>query len=165
MPCLSFPTRTEISRSTSSGADGKPAGIAGLALNITKTGSISGEKFNDANGNQVKGAGESGLAGWVIYLDQNNDGQLNSTSDQNINIPAPNIPQPIIDATSTGGATTKNQLQYEDAGTVLNLTVTLDITHTFDADLRVWLISPTGTKVQAVREYWQLSRQFHAHHV
>ena len=73
---------------------------------------------------------------------------MNSTSDQNINVPAPNIPQPIVDATSTGGSTTKNQLQYEDAGTVLNLTVTLDITHTYDADLRVWLISPTGTKVK-----------------
>jgi hypothetical protein len=36
--------------------------------------SVSGQKFNDLNGNHSKDAGEPGLANWTIYLDSNNDG-------------------------------------------------------------------------------------------
>ena len=36
---------------------------------------ISGQKFNDLNGNGVKDPGEPGLAGWTIFLDLNNNGQ------------------------------------------------------------------------------------------
>ena len=39
-------------------------------------GSISGVKFNDLNGNGIRDAGESGIDGVIIYLDLNNDGQL-----------------------------------------------------------------------------------------
>jgi subtilisin-like proprotein convertase family protein len=133
---------------TVKGADGAPAGIAGLAINTTHVGSIAGQKFDDANGNQSHDSGEAGLPGWVVYLDLNNDGQLNSTSDQNINVPAPHVPQPISDFNGDiGGSTTKNQLDYEDSGDILDLNVTLNISHQYDADLRVWLVSPTGTQV------------------
>lgn len=40
--------------------------------------SISGQKWNDLNGDGVKDANEPGLAGWTIYLDQDNDGVLDS---------------------------------------------------------------------------------------
>ena len=39
-------------------------------------GSISGQKFNDQNGNGIKDEGENGLAAWTIYLDSNNNGVL-----------------------------------------------------------------------------------------
>jgi len=42
-------------------------------------GSISGVKFNDLNGNGLRDAGESGIDGVTIYLDLNNDGQLDGT--------------------------------------------------------------------------------------
>jgi hypothetical protein len=35
---------------------------------------ISGQKFNDVNGNGVHDIGDPGLAGWTIYVDYNNDG-------------------------------------------------------------------------------------------
>ena len=38
-------------------------------------GSISGQKFLDANGDGAKGSGESGLQGWTIFLDSNGNGQ------------------------------------------------------------------------------------------
>ena len=44
--------------------------------NILKKGSISGVKFHDRNGNGVRDEGEEGLAGWVIYIDENNNGKL-----------------------------------------------------------------------------------------
>lgn len=37
---------------------------------------IQGTKWNDLNGNGVQDEGETGLSGWTIYLDQNNNGQL-----------------------------------------------------------------------------------------
>lgn len=39
---------------------------------------IRGVKWDDKNGNGVKDAGEPGLAGWTIFLDQNSNGQLDS---------------------------------------------------------------------------------------
>lgn len=42
----------------------------------TKRGSISGTKFNDVNGNGRKDVSEAGISGWTIYLDNNNNQQL-----------------------------------------------------------------------------------------
>src|SRR5207249_2276320 len=38
--------------------------------------SISGQAFNDTNGNGSKDLGEPGLSGWTIFLDNNNNGTL-----------------------------------------------------------------------------------------
>ena len=40
---------------------------------------ISGQKFDDRNGNGAKDPGEPGLAGWTIQLDLNNDGSIDQT--------------------------------------------------------------------------------------
>lgn len=45
-----------------------------------KYGSISGQKFNDLNGNGVKDANEPGLSGWTIELDKDADGSVDSTT-------------------------------------------------------------------------------------
>ncbi|MBE9067875.1 hypothetical protein IQ260_14570 [Leptolyngbya cf. ectocarpi LEGE 11479] len=41
-------------------------------------GKIVGNKFEDANGNAIWDSGESGLSGWTIFLDENDDRQLNA---------------------------------------------------------------------------------------
>ena len=38
------------------------------------TGSVAGRKFEDINGNGILDAGEFGLANWLIYVDDNNNG-------------------------------------------------------------------------------------------
>lgn len=38
------------------------------------TGSVSGVKFEDLNGNGTKDGGEAGLEGWTIFLDENSNG-------------------------------------------------------------------------------------------
>jgi uncharacterized repeat protein (TIGR01451 family) len=43
-------------------------------FNTEKVSTISGVKFNDANDNGVKDAGEVGLAGWTIFIDANANG-------------------------------------------------------------------------------------------
>jgi uncharacterized protein (DUF2141 family) len=51
---------------------------------------LSGNVFNDVNGNGVKDTGDNGLSGWVVYCDLNNDGKFeanenNKTTDSNGN--------------------------------------------------------------------------------
>src|SRR6266508_2047658 len=41
-------------------------------------GEISGIKFNDVDGDGIYDAGEAGLAGWTIFIDSNNNGQLDA---------------------------------------------------------------------------------------
>lgn len=49
-----------------------------FTVNQVNTTEIRGTKWNDLNGNGVQEAGEPGLAGWTIYLDQNLNGQLDT---------------------------------------------------------------------------------------
>ena len=44
--------------------------------NRAQQGSISGQKFNDLDGDGVKDGGEAGLQDWTIFLDQNTNGLL-----------------------------------------------------------------------------------------
>jgi serine-aspartate repeat-containing protein C/D/E len=60
------------------------------------TGSISGHKFNDLNGDGVQQAGEPGLAGLTVFLDTNNNGILDNgetstTTDANGDYTFPNL--------------------------------------------------------------------------
>ncbi len=122
------------------------AAIAGVAIAPTKVGSIQGQKWNDVNGDRVHDASEAGLPNWVIYLDVNNDGILNSTSDQDLTVASPDIPQAIHDYT-----TVKSELSFEEVGTIADIDVMLDITHTYDSDVKVYLVSPSGTRVKLVQ--------------
>ena len=43
---------------------------------VDNQGLIAGKKWNDLNGDGIKDNNEPGLAGWTIYLDENENGQL-----------------------------------------------------------------------------------------
>jgi serine protease len=47
-------------------------------------------------------------------------------------------------------ATVVSTITVADAVTIRDLTVTLDITHTYTKDLRIWLVGPDGTSVKLV---------------
>jgi hypothetical protein len=60
------------------------------------TGSISGQKFNDLNGDGIRQAGEPVLSGLTVFLDTNNNGVLDhgetsTTTDANGNYTFPNL--------------------------------------------------------------------------
>jgi subtilisin-like proprotein convertase family protein len=140
--------------------DGLEAGIGGIAIAPTKVGSISGEKWNDVNGNQIKDSNEAGLPGWTIYLDLNNNGQLDlvSSPDQVITQASTDIPQAIPDNSLTG---VKSALDFAGVGLVKDVNVTLDITHTYDADMDVYLVSPLGTRVKLFANVGLSGDNFH----
>ena len=140
---------------TSTGEEGAAAAVAGLAISTTKVGSISGTKFNDANGNRVQDTGEEGLEGWVIYLDANNDGELNSTLGQTVEVVSPDSPQPLQD-----NSTIKSELTVEAIGHVVDIDVLIDIDHTYDSDLLIYLVSPNGTRVKLVEDTGAAQQNF-----
>ncbi|MHB0954937.1 MAG: putative Ig domain-containing protein [Pirellulaceae bacterium] len=45
-----------------------------IEVTETVTAEIRGTSFNDADGSGTRGAGEPGLAGWTVYLDENRNG-------------------------------------------------------------------------------------------
>jgi len=135
LPQLDLPP--DSSAALSAGASG--VGPSGLDA----VGSISGVVFNDRNGNGAQGAGEPGLAGWTVYLDSNGNGSLDVSS--SLATPSStDVPKAINDFATVASALPVSGL----SGTVADVNVTLDITHTYDADLTVTLIGPGGTRVQ-----------------
>jgi subtilisin-like proprotein convertase family protein len=146
---------------------GFQAGVAGLAIVPIRPigpptpGSISGEKWNDVDGNRNNDPGEVGLPGWTIYIDENNNGQLDSITtpdqpDQTVTKASPDLPQTIQDYT-----TIKSDLVFPAQGSILDVNVALDITHTYDSDLHVTLISPSGTQLVLFANIGPNQHNFH----
>ncbi len=102
---------------------------------------IHGSKWHDENGNGRQDPGEPGLAGWDVYLDENNNDLLDDAS---ASVGSADAPKPLADL-----ATTISTLSVKDVvGRITDVNVHLDITHTFDGDLEAVLVSPAGTRVQ-----------------
>ena len=55
-----------------------PSSAMAATVDVTPviTGEIRGAKFDDLDGNGMRGPGEPGLAGWTVFLDDNADGLL-----------------------------------------------------------------------------------------
>lgn len=108
---------------------------------VVNEGSIAGIKWNDENGDGIKDEGEDGLPGWRIYIDENQNGEFDPDIAENIS--ATDLPRGISDL-----GTLNSPLVVDAFGSVVSVEVTLNITHSFDADLDVFLISPSGTQVE-----------------
>lgn len=103
---------------------------------------IQGTKFNDVNGNgQRGGTAEVGLRGWTIYDDKNGNGVRDQTQQT---YAASGLPMNIRDTTTINVPVTVTGMP----GFVQDVNVTLDITHPYDADMDVYLVAPSGKKVE-----------------
>ena len=77
------------------------------------TGELHGTKWNDLDGDGVRDAGESGLAGWTVYLDLNANGQLDVGSvtiepDDHTAGTLLNTVDPAVTLSAIGTSTTTN---------------------------------------------------------
>ncbi len=61
---------------------------------------------------------------------------------QTVTVASPNVPVPIADLT-----TITSTLEITNLAAIADINVQLNITHTFDGDLRIELISPKGTRI------------------
>lgn len=114
---------------------------------------IEGTKWNDANGNGQLDFNESGLAGWTIFLDNNNNGILDSAT---TTVSAAGLPLAIPDLGQIlSGLTVSNVV-----GALSDVNVTLSINHTRDSDMDVFLISPAGTRIQLFTDVGTTGQNF-----
>ena len=118
---------------------------------------IAGEVYLDSNQNGAPDTGEPGLGGWTVYLDQNNNGVFDqnqgSVSSPSLDGPKAipdNVPSGVNSTISISGVT----------GAITHATLTFDITHTFDQDLKITLISPTGTQMLLVNRVGGAGQDF-----
>jgi subtilisin-like proprotein convertase family protein len=133
--------------------DAAESGIAGLAIRPGTFGSISGQKWNDENGDGIKDPSEPGIPGWTIFFDDNDNGELDSTFATTI--ASVDVPQDVGDYT-----TVKSELLFQGVREIFDVNVTLDISHTFDADVNVFLISPSGTRVELFSDIGGVQENF-----
>ncbi|MBC8107880.1 MAG: S8 family serine peptidase [Anaerolineae bacterium] len=102
--------------------------------------SIAGQVFYDVVGDGLNNGPDYGIAGQTVYLDTNGNGSFDGSS---MAFGSSDVPKTVPDLTTTSSNLSVTGL----ATAVERVTVTLSIAHTFDSDLSVVLISPTGTRV------------------
>jgi subtilisin-like proprotein convertase family protein len=111
-----------------------------LTATPTTPGYISGSVYNDLDGDGTRDATEPGLSGWTVFRDDNNNGVVDIVGTKAITNSTPtNLPD-LATTTST-----LNVIGLTGAVTDVNLK--LNITHTYDGDLQIFLTSPAGTKI------------------
>ena len=109
--------------------------------------SIAGTVFNDTNFNGVQDSGELAMPGTTVFMDSNSNGLLDSGT---VTKSSTDVPKAITDATALGkpSRVVSTQAVSGLAGRITKVTVQLSVTHAYDADLLVSLISPSGIRVQ-----------------
>lgn len=103
--------------------------------------SIAGKVFYDINLNGAIDAGEGGLSGWTVFADLNNNGSIDSSS---ASYPSSDVPKTIND----NATVTSTRVVSGVAGNITDVDVTINITHTYVADLDLFLVGPNGTRVE-----------------
>lgn len=103
-------------------------------------GNLSGQVWNDINGDGLQNESEQPLVGWGVYLDENRNGQLDQTNIQRTNSSGADITEvfTLFSTVNVTGATLP----------IVDVNVTLNFTHPSVDDLDVFLISPFGTRVE-----------------
>ena len=104
------------------------------------SGEIEGVLVEDVNGDGEQQTGEGALVGETVFLDLNDNGVLDLGT---ITAASTDVPVDVPD-----NATVTSSLVITDGARIADLNVTLDITHTYDGDLKVYLVSPSGTSVE-----------------
>lgn len=103
--------------------------------------SIGGVFFEDWDGDGVRDAQDPGIAGRLVYLDANG----NSAFDNGVVSTFSNTTASAINdfATVTSSINVSGTTNF-----ITDVNVKLNITHTYDADLTAYLISPSGVRIQ-----------------
>jgi subtilisin-like proprotein convertase family protein len=116
--------------------------------------SVSGRVYSDSNGNGALDSGESGLAGWLVYEDLNNNGKRDIAAHSTI--ASTDVPKPIPDVSTITSTMTLSGL----ATTISDVNVNLTMHHTYDSDLVVTLTSPAGTLVTLINRAGSFGQNF-----
>lgn len=123
--------------------DGNGDGTGGDAFirNFSVQYQAGGVVYREDNRDGQHQPTELGLAGWTVFSDNNGNGLLDilTAAPQN----SVDLPKTISD-----NATVASNLNVSTApGSLVNVKVRLSLTHTWDSDVVLTLISPSGTRI------------------
>lgn len=108
---------------------------------LVGTASIGGAVFDDANSNGTLD-GEAGLAGWTVYSDLNNNSALDPIVVNTVN--STDVSKAIPNNTTI----TSNNIVSGLSGNIIDVNVTVNISHNNDSNLVLTLISPDNTRIE-----------------
>ncbi len=106
-----------------------------LLENRSLLATIGGTAFIDVNADGVQDVGESPLSGVTVFLDTNDNGVADNGTFASTNVP--------ITIPTVGTINSTNPVSA--SGTITDVDVTVNLTHTWDSDIAISLISPLGT--------------------
>ncbi len=99
-----------------------------------------GQVFGDLNRDGLFDASEVGLGGRTLYVDGNTngvlDGSLTTTLSNTTALPIPDV------------TTVTSTITSSVVGALADVNVRINISHTFDSDLDVFLVHPDGTQIE-----------------
>ncbi len=107
--------------------------------NRVPLGTISGTKFFDLDGNGQRQADEPGMAGWLVYLDTNGNGRLDSQIRHFAS------EEGLVEIEETHDSTIE---VFGLTDPIEEVVVSIDLDHNWNEDLEVFLVSPDGTEVE-----------------
>ncbi len=124
--------------------DGNRDGTAGddFVRNFEVVYQAGGVVYREDNRDGARQATEPGLGGWIVMADGNGDGLVSTT-----NYPlqtSPNVPVGITDNTTVGS----NLAVAGVTAPILSVRVKINLTHTWNSDMIISLVAPSGTRVQ-----------------
>ena len=102
---------------------------------------ITGRVFIDADGDGAADTAEGPLPGATVVLDADDDGTLDVWNQDHVST---NVPVGIPEWWHTSSTLSVSGV----VGTVTDVDVTLDISHTYQSDLEVYLVAPSGRRVE-----------------
>lgn len=115
--------------------------------------SIQGVVWNDLNNDALRQSGEPGLSGWTQLLDLNGNGvrdlETRSVTSSGSSVTIPDLGKRTMKMTVSGFVTR-----------LTDVNVRLNINHSADNDLDVFLISPNGTRVELFTDVGGRSSNF-----
>jgi autotransporter-associated beta strand protein len=109
--------------------------------NFANPGSLQGVVYSDLDSSSSKTPNEPGLAGWTVFLDANGNGSLDTGT---VNTTVSSTTASAIN----NFFVVQSKILFGVPATVSDVNLSLGITHTYDADLTVYLVSPSGTRVK-----------------
>jgi subtilisin-like proprotein convertase family protein len=120
----------------------------GLDFGNYRQNKVTGLFWNDLDMDAVKDAGEANLGNWVAYADLNNDGIRNSGTITAVAVgdSGGGMPKSIPDLGSCFSFAYVSGV----SGRATDVDLRLDITHTWVSDLKIYLTSPSGQRVEVV---------------
>ncbi len=114
---------------------------------------VSGQVFNDANGNGAIDSGEAGLSGWTVFEDLNGDGSYSPATTTTLS-------NSVATPFAAGSSASSNIVASGLTGDTIRVTVTVNISYYRDSDLVLSLIGPGGTTVTLANRAGSFSANF-----